>query len=409
MRTQRPIPFVLPALLAASLGAGTAAAADRTFDEDVAFLRRQAEVVLLGDAASGAGVAVVPAWQGRVMSSTAGGPAASSYGWSNDALIESHTVPPHINALGGEDRLWLGPEGGQFSIFFRQGDPFDLEHWQTPALFDSEPWSVCERDQRHVALRHGGRLVNYSGTALDVRIDRTIRLLDPVALASLLGGPAPSGARLVAYASENTLTNTGRTAWTKAGGLLSLWVLGMFKPSPQTTIVVPYRTGAEATLGPVVNDAYFGKVPADRLAARDGRLYFSGDGRYRSKIGLSPRRARAVLGSYDAARQVLTIVGFDLPAGAADYVNSMWQIQEQPFRGDAVNSYNDGPPAPGAKPLGPFYELETSSPAAALAPGASLTHVHRTVHLEGDAQALDTVARRVLGVSLEQIRTALRR
>jgi hypothetical protein len=150
-------------------------------------------------------------------------------------------------------------------------------------------------------------------------------------------------------------------------------------------------------------------VPADRLVARDGRLYFSGDGRYRSKIGLSPRRARAVLGSYDAARQVLTIVGFDLPAGAADYVNSMWQIQEQPFRGDAVNSYNDGPPAPGAKPLGPFYELETSSPAAALAPGASLTHVHRTVHLEGDAQALDTVARRVLGVSLEQIRTALRR
>ena len=24
------------------------------------------------------------------------------------------------------------------------------------------------------------------------------------------------------------------------------------------------------------------------------------------------------------------------------------------FSGDAANSYNDGPPAPGAKPLGPF-------------------------------------------------------
>jgi hypothetical protein len=25
---------------------------------------------------------------------------------------------PHINVFGGEDRFWLGPEGGQFSIFF---------------------------------------------------------------------------------------------------------------------------------------------------------------------------------------------------------------------------------------------------------------------------------------------------
>ena len=95
---------------------------------------------------------------------------------------------------------------------------------------------------------------------------------------------------------------------------------------------------------------------------------------------------------------MLTIVSFDLPAGAGDYVNSMWEIQKQPFAGDVVNSYNDGPPAPGAKPLGPFYELETSSPAAALAPGASLTHVHRTLHLEGEKAALDAIARRVLGV-----------
>jgi hypothetical protein len=141
--------------------------------------------------------------------------------------------------------------------------------------------------------------------------------------------------------------------------------------------------------------------------ARDGVLFFSGDGRYRSKIGLSPRRARPALGSFDAERSVLTIVAFDLPEGAAEYVNSMWEIQKDPFAGDVVNSYNDGPPAPGAKPMGPFYELETSSPAAALAPGASLTHVHRTFHLEGETADLDAVARRVLGVSLESIRTAL--
>jgi len=74
-------------------------------------------------------------------------------------------------------------------------------------------------------------------------------------------------------------------------------------------------------------------------------------------------------------------------------VNSQWKIQEHPYGGDAANSYNDGPPAPGEKPMGPFYELESSSPAAALAPGQTLEHVHRTIHLKGDEKDLDAVAR----------------
>ena len=85
----------------------------------------------------------------------------------------------------------------------------------------------------------------------------------------------------------------------------------------------------------------------------------------------------------------------------------MWEIQPEPYKGDVVNSYNDGPPAPDKPPLGPFYELETSSPAAALAPGGSLVHRHRTIHLVGERSALDAVARRVLGVSLDEVTAAL--
>jgi hypothetical protein len=85
----------------------------------------------------------------------------------------------------------------------------------------------------------------------------------------------------------------------------------------------------------------------------------------------------------------------------------MWKIQDDPFAGDVANSYNDGPPEPGAKPLGPFYELESSSPAAALAPGKSLEHVHRTIHLVGDEKSLDAIAKKTLGVSLKDITTAL--
>jgi Family of unknown function (DUF6786) len=100
-------------------------------------------------------------------------------------------------------------------------------------------------------------------------------------------------------------------------------------------------------------------------------------------------------------------VSYTQPRAARDYVNSMWEIQERPYRGDVVNSYNDGPPAPGAKPLGPFYELETSSPAAALEPGGRLTHLHRTFHFQGAHAELDSLARTLLGVSLETIAAAL--
>jgi hypothetical protein len=84
----------------------------------------------------------------------------------------------------------------------------------------------------------------------------------------------------------------------------------------------------------------------------------------------------------------------------------MWEIQKEPYRGDAINSYNDGPPAPGKPPLGPFYELETSSPALSLSPGEHYTHVHRTFHLVGPEAQLDTIARAILNVSLADVTNA---
>jgi hypothetical protein len=132
-------------------------------------------------------------------------------------------------------------------------------------------------------------------------------------------------------------------------------------------------------------------------------IFFTADGKYRSKIGLNPFRALGVAGSFDSSRNLLTIVQHDQPEGVTDYVNSMWEIQKEPYSGDVINSYNDGPLEPGAKPMGPFYELETSSPAAALKPGESLSHVHRTYHFTGLYEHLDAIAGQLLGVSLDQI------
>ena len=44
---------------------------------------------------------------------------------------------------------------------------------------------------------------------------------------------------------------------------------------------------------------------------------------------------------------------------------------------------------------------------SSLLPGQSISHLHRTVHLQGDRATLDRVARAVLGVALEEIEGAL--
>ncbi len=376
-----------------------------TFLYDLNFLKEyHKDLIVLQDQSGQAQVVVSPQYQGRVMTSTAGGTEGKSYGWLNYDLIASEKKQPHFNAVGGEDRFWLGPEGGQFSIFFPPDAPFTFENWQTPPVIDTEPFALVKQDERQAVFQKNATLINYSGTKFTLRIDRTVRLLPADTLTSVLSVRLDTAVQWVGFSSENAITNTGTKAWQKDTGLLSVWILGMFRHSPATTIVIPYRQEAGNTA--VVNDEYFGKVPPERLAVSDGHIFFKGDGRYRSKIGVPPQRAMPVMGSYDAESQLLTIVTFTLPKGKANYVNSQWKIQEQPYSGDAINAYNDGP-VDGGDPLGPFYELESSSPAAALAPGKTQRHIHRTFHFTGPPAALDQIAQQVLGVSLEEIKVAL--
>ncbi len=379
------------------------------FNDDVTFLKEHTQILVLSDDTGLGQVAVAPAWQGRVMTSTAGGDAGLSFGWINRELIASRKIQPHMNVFGGEDRFWLGPEGGQFSIFFAKGAKFELADWYTPAAIDTLPFQVVSHSRKQAVFASKFSLTNYSETRFEVAVQREVRLLDGETAWKRLGAQPSNDVRLVAYETDNQITNAGETAWKKETGLLSIWILGMFTPSPSTTVVVPIRPGPEKELGVKVTSDYFGTIPPERLVVRENVLYFAADGKYRSKIGINPRRSKAVFGSYDADHQVLTVVQFSQPEGVTDYVNSLWKLQDNPYAGDAANSYNDGPPAPGVKPLGPFYELESSSPAAALAPGASLAHVHRTLHLTGPEAVLDAVARTVLGISLDEIKTALKK
>jgi len=154
---KQPIWILIIALAFAAGCAKTAKeepkAAGLMFKDDLAFLKQHTQVIVLTDETGQAQVAVNPDLQGRVMTSTAGGEEGASYGWINRGLLASKENNLYMNAFGGEDRFWLGPEGGQFSIFFKKGRPFNLDNWFTPPPINEGGYDVAVQDQGHILFR----------------------------------------------------------------------------------------------------------------------------------------------------------------------------------------------------------------------------------------------------------------
>jgi hypothetical protein len=370
-----------------------------TYGYDLQFLQKHKKPVELKN--GNARVLVSPEYQGRVMTSSANGETGKSYGWINHDLIASGELKEHINAVGGEERFWLGPEGGQFSLYFKNGDTFDFANWQTPACIDTEPFNLVTANDTLAEFSKSVSLMNYSNFKFQFDVNRKVSLLNEARIKNELGIDAVSGVQNVGYQTENQIKNTGAEIWKKETGLISVWLLGMFIPSDSVTIIVPFKTDAVSDY--IVKSDYFGAIPPDRLVVKEGFVFLKGDGKQRGKIGIPPQRALPVLGSYDAANHILTIVKSEVYEGVTDYVNSAWEMQEFPYKGDAVNSYNDGPVADGTQ-MGPFYELETSSPALALKPGETAVYKQSTIHFEGTEEELNAICQQVFDISLDEVK-----
>jgi hypothetical protein len=370
-----------------------------TFGYDLKFLQKyHSNLVVLENAEATSKLIILPDYQARVMTSTSAGNKGVSYGWINHDLIASGKLQAHINAFGGEDRFWLGPEGGQFSIFFKKGVNFNLDNWQVPPSLDTEAFDVERVTKNEAFFSKKITLENYSGTQFSIFVQRTIRLLSKTKVDSLLGFVTANEVEFVAYETDNVVRNISNQNWDKNTGLLSVWMLGMLNANENTTIIAPYKQGDESTHGKIVTKDYFGDIPNERLKIGQKAITLKADANFRSKIGLSPQRALPFIGSYDAENNVLTIVQYSMDSTKTDYVNSKWEIQQQPFAGDVVNAYNDGPV--NGTQLGKFYELESSSSATALAKGESIRHIHRTMHFKANKKQLNNIAEKLLGVGI---------
>jgi hypothetical protein len=390
-------------IMNSQIGSGSDA---ETFAQVVKKVTAESPLIVLSGSHNRAVVAVSAAMQGRVLTSSADGFNGRSLGWVNTELIASKQIQKHINSYGGEDRLWIAPEGGQFSVFFAPNTSFDLEHWYTPPAIDTEPFIEVAKSKTSASFRKQFSVENHSGTKFKLELDREVKLLNDEQVWTYLKIPSAKGVRVVAFESTNKMTNTGTERWSKSTGLLALWILGQFQASPSTTIVIPIQEGTTTQLGIPVTSDYFGTIPASRLAVKSNAIFMKADADYRGKLGINPKRAKGVFGSYDADHRLLTIVQQTPVDSTADHVNGAWKIQDEPYKGDVTNAYNDGPQANGQR-LGRFYEMESLSQAVELEPGKRVEHTHRTIHIEGDEKVLNDVARTVLGVSLQEIKSAL--
>ena len=375
-------------------------AAKGTYAYDAAFLKKHnRQVIELKDSAGLGKVLISADYQGRVMTSTANGDTGISFGWLNYDLIAAGANKKQFNPVGGEERFWMGPEGGQYSIYFKKGDSFNITNWQVPAIIDTIPFDLVSHDNSSAVFKKTASITNYSGTQFDIEINRTIRMLGTKTnIAGLSSSIGP--VRTVAYETINQVKNIGTTDWNKENGLLSIWLLCMMTPTEQTTAIIPFNADPQASQ--YITDDYFGKVPADRLRIKDNVIYFTCDGKKRSKIGLSPMIAKGIAGSYDSKLNILTVVRFNVDKNGL-YVNSKWELQKEPYKGDAVNSYNDGPLEDGSQ-LGPFYELESSSPAVALKRGEVQEYSQTVMHFQGDFRILSAMARQMLGADLNELK-----
>ncbi|QHS56654.1 hypothetical protein GWR56_14295 [Mucilaginibacter sp. 14171R-50] len=382
--------------------ADTALLANGTFGYDLSFLQKHDSVIVLKSSDSMAQIIVSPKYQAKVFTSTANGADGRSFGWVNYKTFDAKP-DEHMNAFGGEDRLWLGPEGGKFSLYFKPGTKMEFANWHTPPAIDNESWQLVSKSDNEVAMSKTTEMLNYANTLLKIKLDRTVKLFSTDDIQKMLGINAEHKVKAVGFSTTNTITNNGDKAWDKTTGAPCLWNLDMFSPSEKTVIVVPYH---ENTTGKVATTDYFGQIPPDRVKYNKGILLFKADGKSRGKLGMPPNRAKNMAGSYDPQNKVLTITMYDVD-GKGTYLNQEWTPDKPPFTGDAVNAYNDGPLATGGQ-MGPFYEIESVSPAAFLKPGQKLTHNHSVFHFTGDEAQLNQIALKTLGISLKDIQAAFK-
>lgn len=372
----------------------TSSATQNTFDEDLKRLKQHFAPVVLHT--QGRRIAVLAELQGRIMVAATPDKHSPSIGWLNRDFLAQSSIELN-GTIGGADRLWFGPDGGQYSVFFDPGVETIADNIRPPKPLTFDAFQLASKTEDTALFKHQLHFKNHLGFEFSANVKRSVSVFDEKKVESDLGIAIPNTIEWVAYGSQNTVTNRGETAWGSINGLFSLWVLGMFEPG--ATVVIPLRK-------PLISATNYFSPPSDKqVHIQNNTLFYKADAKFMNKVGVPLEHTTPILGSYDRLRQRLTIIKFSFNPLEKKYVNAVWDWTAPPLKGEAINIFNDGPQENG-KPFGPFYEMETSSRALSLSPKESETHNHNTYHFVGDHESLEPIAIALLDVTLAQINQA---
>ena len=306
----------------------------QSFQKDLGFLSKYTNTIVLHQ--GNQHIIVTPEWQGRIMTCTATGEEGKSHGWINYSFIEEQRQDPNINPFGGIDRLWIGPLGSQFSLYY-QGKKFDDKYWHVPHDFDRKPFEVIKVGKNFVQMKSAMKLSNFIGTEFSIHIERRINLISLNVINRLLEVEIPSEVDVIAFESVNTMINEGKQ-WDDDLGTLALWSLGQFQGNDKTAIIIPYKSEG---VSKYIN-TYLAEIPDERISHLDSVVLFKGDGKFRSKIGIPPQVTIPLFGSIDLQNNLLIIIQFQFE-NDYHYFNSNLGYQENPYEGDVVSVYNNNP------------------------------------------------------------------
>ena len=157
----------------------SAASTAMTYAQDKQFLGQYTKVIELTDGAA-ARLVVCPEYQGRVMTSSCEADAGRSFGWIHKSFITAGKPDARFNNYGGEDRLWLAPEGGQFSLWFAPGAKQNLDNWYTPPGLNEGAFDVLpSKDAKTCHMQREIKLTNASNTVFQTGCRSTDSVDEP--------------------------------------------------------------------------------------------------------------------------------------------------------------------------------------------------------------------------------------
>ncbi|WP_298503667.1 DUF6786 family protein [uncultured Maribacter sp.] len=369
-----------------------------SFGADLEILKSVISPIILEDGDKR--IIVSKEFQGRVFTSTSQGLSGMSYGWFNKDILLSDSVLVNRSKLGGEGRIWFGPDQGPNTIFFDIDKVSGEQKLAAPKDLDTLPFKIVQQSSKAVALQNKLQINNLQGFKFFIDVKRDIEILKEDYVADFLGDSFSDELSFVGYKTNTKMTNVGKQDWSKESGLLCLWDLGCYHPTPKTTVIIPLKGN------PKNATVYFTEIDSTRIVFKDNFLFYKADANYLNKIGTKPEITLPYFGSYSPELNSLTIVKFSFNAMDKDYVNAHPENIENQYAGDVINVFNDGV-WDNVGPFGPFYELETSSPAKELKVGESISHFQEVYHFNGSEAELTKISEQIFGVKLKSVQDAL--